>query len=140
MFAKIACYVAHKVGHPLSFALACLSCVLWAVSGPYFGYSDTWQLVINTGTTVLTFLMLFLLQNTQNRDGAAMQAKLDELIRAVSDARNEYRGIEVKTEKEIEQLKKDGNSNESNDNPQQGVSRVRRDRDRVPQVSPHRWW
>jgi len=78
--------------------------IVWAVSGPFFHFSDTWQLVINTGTTIVTFLMVFLIQNTQNRDGAAIQAKLDELIRA-SAAQNTYIGIEHLTEEELEDLR-----------------------------------
>src|SRR5690242_16340291 len=78
--------------------------LVWAVTGPYFGFSDTWQLVINTGTTIVTFLMVFLIQNTQNRDGAAIQAKLDELIRA-SAAQNRYIGIEQLTEEELDELR-----------------------------------
>ena len=77
--------------------------VVWAASGPLFGFSDTWQLVINTGTTIITFLMVFLIQNTQNRDSAALQAKLDELIRA-SKAKNSFIGIENLTDKELEEL------------------------------------
>jgi low affinity Fe/Cu permease len=80
--------------------------VLWAASGPIFGFSDTWQLIINTGTTVVTFLMVFVIQNTQNRDGAALQAKLDELIRA-SAAHNAYIGIEHLTEEELAELTKE---------------------------------
>ena len=83
---------------------AALVVVLWAVSGPLFGFSDTWQLVINTGTTIVTFLMVFLIQNTQNRDGAAIQAKLDELIRA-TEAQNAFIGIEHLTETEVEQYR-----------------------------------
>ena len=78
--------------------------VVWAVTGPIFGFSDTWQLIINTGTTIVTFLMVFLIQNTQNRDGAAMQAKLDELIR-VSKAHNNFIGIEHLTETEVEEFR-----------------------------------
>jgi low affinity Fe/Cu permease len=79
--------------------------LLWAVTGPLFGFSDTWQLVINTGTTIVTFLMVFLIQNTQNRDGAAIQAKLDELIRA-SAAQNSFVGIEHLTEEEVEDFRR----------------------------------
>jgi low affinity Fe/Cu permease len=75
---------------------------IWAVTGPLFHYSDTWQLVINTGTTIVTFLMVFLIQNSQNRDGAAMQAKLDELLRAVDQAREQFIGIEHLTDQQIE--------------------------------------
>jgi len=81
--------------------------VAWAVSGPFFHYSDTWQLVINTGTTIVTFLMVFLIQNTQNRDGAALQAKLDELIRVTGAARNDLVGIERKPEEKLEELRAD---------------------------------
>jgi low affinity Fe/Cu permease len=100
-FADTSTYIAHQAGRPIAFVLAVLIVLIWAVSGPYFGYSDTWQLVINTGTTIVTFLMVFIIQNTQNRDGAAVQAKLDELIRA-SAAHNTFIGIEHLTEEEIE--------------------------------------
>ena len=89
-------------GHPLTFAIAVGTIVVWAVTGPLFHYSDTWQLVINTGTTIVTFLMVFLIQNSQNRDGAAMQAKLDELLRAVDQAREQFIGIEHLTDTQIE--------------------------------------
>lgn len=104
LFTKIANWVAHKTGLPLTFAVCCLIVVVWAVSGPFFGFSDTWQLVINTGTTVITFLMVFLIQNTQNRDGAAIQAKLDELIR-VGAGHNHFIGIEHLTESEVEEIR-----------------------------------
>ena len=81
--------IAHATGRPSTFILCCAVVIVWAVSGPIFAFSDTWQLVINTGTTIVTFLMVFLIQNTQNRDGAAIQAKLDELIRA-STAQNAF--------------------------------------------------
>lgn len=80
-FAEFASRVARAAGRPLTFAVSILAILAWGASGPLFGFSDTWQLVINTGTTIVTFLMVFLIQNTQNRDGAAIQAKLDELIR-----------------------------------------------------------
>src|SRR3954464_690373 len=89
-------------GHPLTFAIAVGVIVVWAVTGPLFHYSDTWQLVINTGTTIVTFLMVFLIQNSQNRDAAAMQAKLDELLRAVDKAREQFIGIEHLTDQQIE--------------------------------------
>src|SRR4051812_32176246 len=92
-------------GHPLTFAIAVGVIVVWAVTGPLFHYSDTWQLVINTGTTIVTFLMVFLIQNSQNRDAAAMQAKLDELLRAVEQAREQFIGIEHLTDKEIEEIR-----------------------------------
>jgi low affinity Fe/Cu permease len=91
-------------GRPLTFALALALILLWAATGPWFSYSETWQLIINTGTTIVTFLMVFLIQNTQNRDGAAIQAKLDELIRA-SAAQNTYIGIEHLTEEEVNDLR-----------------------------------
>ena len=94
------------MGHPGAFIGASLACIVWAVTGPLFNYSDTWQLVINTATTVLTFLAVFLIQNSQNRDGAAIQAKLDELLRAVSKARTQFIGIEHLTEAQIELIRK----------------------------------
>ena len=89
-------------GHPITFSTAVAIIVVWAATGPVFGYSDTWQLVINTGTTIVTFLMVFLIQNSQNRDAAAMQAKLDELLRAVDKAREQFIGIEHLTDAQIE--------------------------------------
>src|SRR5262250_2521218 len=97
IFSHIASYIAHQSGRPITFLLAALIIVGWALTGPIFGYSDTWQLIINTGTTIITFLMVFIIQNTQNRDGAAIQAKLDELVR-VSAAHNTLIGIEHLTE------------------------------------------
>ena len=104
LFGDWASMVAHAAGKPLTFAVCLVLVVGWALSGPYFGFSDTWQLLINTGTTVVTFLMVFLIQNTQNRDGAAIQAKLDELIRT-SAAQNRYIGIEHLTEEELKELR-----------------------------------
>lgn len=106
IFTSIANAVAHAAGKALTFGLCVLAVFAWAVTGPYFGYSDTWQLIINTSTTIVTFLMVFLIQNTQNRDNAAIQTKLDELIRA-SEAKNRLIGIEHLTEKEVEQLRKE---------------------------------
>src|SRR5262245_4135998 len=102
VFTHFANGVAHAAGRPVTFVLCCALVVVWAASGPLFGFSDTWQLVINTGTTVITFLMVFVIQNTQNRDGAALQAKLDELIRS-SAAHNQFIGIEHLTDEEIEE-------------------------------------
>ncbi len=101
LFTRIANTVAHAAGRPATFLLCCGVVLVWALSGPLFGFSDTWQLIINTGTTIVTFLMVFLIQNTQNRDGAALQAKLDELIR-VGEAENTFIGIEHLTEEEVE--------------------------------------
>jgi low affinity Fe/Cu permease len=98
--------VATWTGQPLAFILAAVIVLVWLVTGPVFDYSNTWQLVINTGTTIITFLMVFLIQNAQNRDGAAIQAKLDELIRAIETARNEFVGIEHLSEPELEKIKK----------------------------------
>jgi low affinity Fe/Cu permease len=92
-----------RVGRAWVFALALGTVVVWAVSGPVFGFSDTWQLVINTGTTIVTFLMVFLIQNSQNRDSAAIQVKLDELIR-VSKANNAFMGLEHLTDEELEDI------------------------------------
>jgi low affinity Fe/Cu permease len=103
-FTEIANRVAHIAGLPPTFAICVAVVVLWAVSGPIFHFSDTWQLIINTGTTIITFLMVFLIQNTQNRDGAAIQAKLDELIR-VSTGHNHFIGIEHLTESEVEEIR-----------------------------------
>ena len=103
-FTAFASKVAKWAGHPVAFALGAATVVIWAVSGPYFHFSETWQLVINTGTTIVTFLMVFLIQNSQNRDGAAIQAKLDELVRT-SAAQNRYIGIESLTEEELDELR-----------------------------------
>jgi low affinity Fe/Cu permease len=89
-------------GHPLTFSAAVGVIIIWAATGPIFHYSDTWQLVINTGTTIVTFLMVFLIQNSQNRDAAAMQAKLDELLRAVDKAREQFIGLEHLTDDQNE--------------------------------------
>lgn len=105
IFTAFAHRVASWAGQPFAFILAMSVIICWIVTGPLFHYSDTWQLIINTGTTIVTFLMVFLIQNAQNRDGSAIQAKLDELIRAVSDARNQFIGIEHLTEAELEQIK-----------------------------------
>jgi len=97
--------ISGAAGRPASFVLALAIVAIWGVSGPIFHYSDTWQLVINTGTTIVTFLMVFLIQNSQNRDAGAMQAKLDELLRALGDAREGFIGIEHLTDTEIEKLR-----------------------------------
>lgn len=104
-FTLVASTVSRTVGRPVAFAAAVAVIVLWGMTGPIFGYSDTWQLVINTGTTIITFLMVFVIQNSQNRDAAAIQAKLDELIRAQADARNTFIGIEHLTDVQIERIR-----------------------------------
>jgi low affinity Fe/Cu permease len=104
-FTDFAEHVAHASGKPITFALCVIVVLAWAVTGPIFQLSDAWQLVINTGTTIVTFLMVFLIHNTQNRDGAAIQTKLDELIRA-SAAQIKYIGIEHLTEEELDELRK----------------------------------
>ncbi len=102
-FAKFANATAKATGSPVAFLLCVAAVLIWAATGPIFRFSETWQLVINTGTTIVTFLMVFLIQNTQNRDGLAIQTKLDELIRS-SDAGNEFMGIEKLTDRELEHL------------------------------------
>jgi low affinity Fe/Cu permease len=106
-FSRFASQVAHAAGKPVTFALAVSIILVWAATGPIFHYSDTWQLIINTGTTIVTFLMVFLIQSTQNRDGAALQAKLDELIRAHQDARDAYMGIDRLTDAQVEEMRND---------------------------------
>jgi low affinity Fe/Cu permease len=104
-FANLASRSSYLMGHPAAFIIAVLACVIWAITGPLFRYSDTWQLVINTATTVLTFLAVFLIQNSQNRDGAAIQAKLDEILIAIGKARTELVGIENLSDTEVGALK-----------------------------------
>jgi len=106
LFERIAQKVANWAGRPIAFISAFTVVLLWGLTGPLFGFSDTWQLVINTSTTIVTFLMVFLIQNAQNRDASAIQAKLDEIIRATTDARNEFIGIEHMTQDELEQIKR----------------------------------
>jgi len=105
LFTAFAARIASLVGQPAAFVAALALVLAWAVTGPAFGFSDTWQLVINTGTTIVTFLMVFLIQNSQNRDAAAMQAKLDELLRAVRNARGQFIGIEHLTDRQIEEIR-----------------------------------
>jgi low affinity Fe/Cu permease len=105
MFSRAAHWIAQQCGHAGVFIIAVITILVWAATGPLFGYSDTWQLIINTGTTIITFLMVFLIQNTQNRDTAAIQLKLDELIRANQSARNRMLCIEDLTEDELKNVK-----------------------------------
>src|SRR6266850_1067236 len=104
LFRRFAQATSAMVGSPWAFILAVLIVLVWATTGPLFNYSDTWQLVINTGTTIITFLMVFLIQNTQNRDAKAIHLKLDELIRAVKDARTDLVDLETLSDEELEQL------------------------------------
>ncbi len=104
LFVSFATATAKIAGKPWTFLGCVLIVLIWAVSGPVFKFSETWQLVINTGTTIITFLMVFLIQNTQNRDGAAMQAKLDELLHAVRAADERFIGIEHMTEKDLDRI------------------------------------
>ena len=103
LFARVAGRISAVSGHYLTFLVALGLIVVWALSGPLFGFSETWQLVINTGTTIVTFLMVFLIQATQNRESKAIQLKLDELIRS-STARNRFADLEDATEEELDQL------------------------------------
>ena len=105
LFTRFAKWTSRATGHPATFATAVLIILGWAVTGPIFGFSDTWQLVINTGTTIITFLMVFLIQNTQNRDSAAMQLKLDELIRAINGAHNGLLDLEELSDEELDKIK-----------------------------------
>src|ERR687886_664393 len=105
LFTLFAKWTSHAAGHPATFVAAVLVLLVWAVTGPIFGFSDTWQLVINTGTTIITFLMVFLVQNTQNRDSAAMQLKLDELIRAMNGAHNGLLDLEELSDEDLDRIK-----------------------------------
>src|SRR5215207_2069513 len=104
LFSELACKTAHFAGKPLAFTVAVLVVIMWALTGPLFGYSDTWQLVINTSTTIITFLMVFLIQHTQNRDTMALQLKLSELILVVRGAENKMAAAEDLSEAELEKL------------------------------------
>jgi low affinity Fe/Cu permease len=106
LFRRLAHGVAERSGSAWAFCLALLIVVVWACSGPYFRFSDTWQLVINTGTTIVTFLMVFLIQNTQNRDGREMQLKLDELIRSHKAARNDFMDLNRLSDEELKDVEK----------------------------------
>jgi low affinity Fe/Cu permease len=105
-FSEIARQASYQLGTPYAFAAACGLVVLWAVTGPIFSYSDTWQLVINTGTTIVTFLMVFLVQNTQNRDARALHLKLDEILRSIDAARNKLINLENCTDDELDKMER----------------------------------
>jgi low affinity Fe/Cu permease len=107
LFDKGAQRTARQTGRPATFVLAVAVVLVWAITGPIFGFSDTWQLVINTGTTIVTFLMVFLIQNTQNRDTEALQLKIDELIRVTERARNRLINLEDLTEEQLDQVKQE---------------------------------
>jgi len=105
IFTRFAKWTSHAAGRPTTFVLALAVLLVWAVTGPLFGYSDTWQLLINTGTTIVTFLMVFLIQNTQNRDSTAVHLKLDELIRATRGAENALLDIEELEDEDLERMR-----------------------------------
>ena len=107
LFARFARWTAAMSGRPITFMIAVAVIIVWGITGPIFGFSDTWQLVINTGTTIVTFLMVFLIQNTQNRDTEALQIKLDELIRALKGARNEVLNLEELDEAQLDEIREE---------------------------------
>jgi low affinity Fe/Cu permease len=117
LFYKLAHKTSEAVGSPLASVLALSIVIIWGITGPIFKFSDTWQLVINTGTTIVTFLMVFLIQNSQNRDSKAVQIKLDELIRAIGSARNEIIDVEDASEQELKKLQQ--NFSRSDDDPKE---------------------
>jgi low affinity Fe/Cu permease len=104
-FTRLTKSTSHITGRPITFILAASIILAWALTGPLFGFSDTWQLVINTGTTIVTFLMVFLIQSTQNRDGEAVQVKLDEIIRAIGNAKNELLDLEELEEEDLNRIR-----------------------------------
>ncbi|MFN8489865.1 MAG: low affinity iron permease family protein [Caldilineaceae bacterium] len=106
-FRKFAHQTSNWVGSPWTFLIAVLVIIVWAISGPVFHFSDTWQLVINTGTTIVTFLMVFLIQNTQNRDAQAIHLKLDELLRAMKGARTGFVNLENMSDEELQQIQEE---------------------------------
>ncbi len=106
-FVRFAQWVSHVTGRPITFFIAVATLLVWGITGPLFGFSDTWQLVINTATTIITFLMVFVIQNTQNRDTASMHIKLDELIRVTKKARNVLLDLDHFDDSELEKLRQD---------------------------------
>jgi len=133
-FQRFARVTANAAGSPVAFALALAVTVLWALTGPYFHFSDTWQLVINTGTTIATFLIVFLIQHTQNHDTQVIHLKLDELIRAVSTARTELVNLESLPEHELDTLQKEFETLRAEANSQ--VERISSARRKTAQVNP----
>jgi low affinity Fe/Cu permease len=127
LFNWCAAGIAAFAGQSIAFVSAVLLILIWGITGPIFHYSDTWQLVINTATTIVTFLMVFLIQNSQNRDAAAMQAKLDELLRAVAKARGDFIGIEHMTDAEIEKIREALERETGNGKPRKGGKRMTAD-------------
>jgi low affinity Fe/Cu permease len=107
VFTRLAKWVSHVTGRPAAFIVALAMIIIWAVTGPLFHFSDTWQLVINTSTTIMTFLMVFLIQNTQNRDSEAIHIKLDELIRAIEGAHNALLDLEELEEDDLDRIRGD---------------------------------
>ena len=130
IFTMIARCIAAFAGQPAAFIIAVVLIVIWAVTGPIFDYSETWQLVVNTGTTIVTFLMVFLVQNSQNRDAAAMQSKLDELVRALDGARGHFIGIEHLPDRRIEAIRAELERENGSDHPGSASASVRRLRER----------
>jgi low affinity Fe/Cu permease len=124
LFHRVARAAAKTMGSPLAFVVAVAIVGGWAVSGPFFGWSDTWQLVINTGTTIVTFLMVFLIQNTQNRDALAVHLKLDELLHAVGRARDELVDLEDATDEEMERLRREFERLRAQAEPSGGTSKA----------------
>src|SRR5690606_7017105 len=122
-FRKVSARISNAAGTANAFLFACLIVIIWGVSGPAFNYSDTWQLVINTGTTIVTFLMVFLIQNTQNRDSKALHLKLDELIRSTKNARNAFVDLENFSDEDLELL--DRESREMHEDLQDNPSLIR---------------
>ena len=136
VFHKFASSISRVTGSVYSFIAAFLIVVVWIVSGPLFNFSDTWQLVINTGTTIITFLMVFLIQNTQNRDTEVIQLKLDELIRAVKTARNDLIDLEDLTDAQVEQLKEQFKNIHKSDHTSEDASNTTNNRNNSELVRP----
>ena len=105
LFTRFSRWIACEAGKPITFIIAVLIVLVWAITGPLFNFSDTWQLVINTGTTIITFLMVFLIQNTQNRDTEALQLKIDEIIRSLKNAKNEVLDLEELDDKNLDEIR-----------------------------------